>query len=137
MYLTFFNRNSMNYTHLSRYVRFRSPYGQINYVLVSLPPLPCPALFFGYGYKKSSRLDVENFIFSLSGRRGSNSRPSAWKADALSTELLPQFKWAGTDSNRRRRKPTDLQSARFNHLPTYPCVNAVQRYEYFLNLQMF
>ena len=24
-----------------------------------------------------------------SGRRGSNSRPSAWKADALSTELLP------------------------------------------------
>ena len=28
--------------------------------------------------------------FSLSGRRGSNPRPSAWKADALSTELLPQ-----------------------------------------------
>ena len=27
--------------------------------------------------------------FSMSGRRGSNSRPSAWKADALSTELLP------------------------------------------------
>src|ERR1043165_3333367 len=24
-----------------------------------------------------------------SGRRGSNSRPSAWKADALPTELLP------------------------------------------------
>ena len=27
----------------------------------------------------------------LSGKRGSNSRPSAWKADALPTELLPQF----------------------------------------------
>ncbi len=26
-----------------------------------------------------------------SGRRGSNPRPSAWKANALSTELLPQF----------------------------------------------
>jgi hypothetical protein len=25
----------------------------------------------------------------LSGRRGSNSRPSAWEADALPTELLP------------------------------------------------
>ena len=25
-----------------------------------------------------------------SGRRGSNPRPSAWKANALSTELLPQ-----------------------------------------------
>ena len=27
-----------------------------------------------------------------SGRRGSNPRPSAWKADALPTELLPQKK---------------------------------------------
>ncbi len=27
--------------------------------------------------------------FLLSGRRDSNSRPSAWKADALPTELLP------------------------------------------------
>ena len=27
-----------------------------------------------------------------SGRRGSNSRHSAWKADALPTELLPQKK---------------------------------------------
>ena len=28
--------------------------------------------------------------------------------------------WAGTDSNCRSREATDLQSARFNHLPTYP-----------------
>ena len=27
-----------------------------------------------------------------SGKRGSNSRPSAWEADALPTELLPQVK---------------------------------------------
>ena len=27
-----------------------------------------------------------------SGRRGSNSRPLAWKANALSTELLPHFR---------------------------------------------
>ena len=27
-----------------------------------------------------------------SGRRDSNPRPSAWKADALPTELLPLFK---------------------------------------------
>ena len=33
------------------------------------------------------------FDFPLleSGRRGSNPRPSAWKANALSTELLPQY----------------------------------------------
>ena len=31
-------------------------------------------------------------IFFESGRRDSNPRPSAWKANALSTELLPQVK---------------------------------------------
>ena len=51
----------------------------------------------------------------LSGRRGSNSRPIAWKAIALSTELLPQIVWAKMDSNHRRHKPADLQSAPFGH----------------------
>ena len=37
------------------------------------------------GVSKSPRLS------DGSGRRGSNPRPSAWKADALPTELLPQF----------------------------------------------
>ena len=51
-----------------------------------------------------------------SGRRDSNPRPSAWKANALSTELLPHvIKWAKMDSNHRRRKPADLQSAPFGH----------------------
>ena len=31
-------------------------------------------------------------VFRLkSGKRGSNPRPSAWEADALPTELFPQF----------------------------------------------
>src|SRR3954469_432058 len=30
-------------------------------------------------------------LLSQSGRRGSNPRHSAWKADALPTELLPRF----------------------------------------------
>jgi hypothetical protein len=40
----------------------------------------------------------------LSGRRDSNSRPSAWKADALPTELLPLnfLLWGELDSNLRR-----------------------------------
>jgi hypothetical protein len=37
----------------------------------------------------------------LSGRRDSNPRPSAWKADALPTELLPRL-WGEQDSNLRR-----------------------------------
>ena len=81
---------------------------------------------------------------SWSGRRGSNPRPSAWKADALPTELLPQscfkiaisqncsFKtkarssslsgswWEKMDSNHRRYKPADLQSAPFGHSGILP-----------------
>lgn len=39
--------------------------------------------------EKSDHCKVVAFLIE-SGRRGSNPRPSAWKADALSTELLPQ-----------------------------------------------
>ena len=35
----------------------------------------------------------------MSGRRGSNSRPLAWKANALSTELLPQIDWCHYNTN--------------------------------------
>ena len=37
----------------------------------------------------------------------------------------PYVVWAGTDSNCRSREATDLQSARFNHLPTYPKLSLV------------
>ena len=117
---------------------------------------------------------------SWSGRRGSNPRPSAWKADALPTELLPHFSfllahccvmlrivgrslpqgnslsphshslhwtkinfktlwavnsafqskspigllsgllWEKMDSNHRRYKPADLQSAPFGHSGILP-----------------
>ena len=42
-----------------------------------------------------------------SGKRGSNPRPPAWKASALSTELfplVPTFKWVVMDSNHRRHR---------------------------------
>src|SRR5947208_16809871 len=55
-----------------------------------------------------------------SGRRGSNPRPSAWKADALPTELRPRAEWWGKDSNLRRLTPADLQSAPFGHSGTPP-----------------
>ena len=65
--------------------------------------------------RKCSTPELHRHV-SWSGRRGSNSRPSAWKADALSTELLPHCRlWAKMDSNHRRYKPADLQSAPFGH----------------------
>ena len=67
--------------------------------------------------------------FILSGRRGSNPRPSAWKADALSTELLPQSPaWAKMDSNHRRRAPADLQSAPFGHSGIRPSRDFFRRH---------
>ncbi len=42
-----------------------------------------------------------------SGKRDSNPRPSAWKADALPTELFPRGRrrwWWGKDSNLRRHR---------------------------------
>ena len=48
-----------------------------------------------------------------SGKRGSNSRPSAWKADALPTELLPQnsANFAGLWAAPRKRKQASFLSA--------------------------
>ena len=69
------------------------------------------------GHKKKTTA----VVVSWSGRRGSNSRPSAWKADALSTELLPQCCWwVVMDSNHRSRKTADLQSAPFGRSGNYP-----------------
>ena len=61
----------------------------------------------------------------MSGKRGSNPRPPAWKASALSTELFPQLilpsrKWVVMDSNHRSRKTTDLQSAPFGRSGNHP-----------------
>ena len=88
---------------------------------------------------RPSRAEIVLLLWS--GRRGSNSRPLAWKANALSTELLPQKqtaseqlthclktscnpdrfgKWEEMDSNHRRRTPADLQSAPFGHSGIFP-----------------
>ena len=59
-----------------------------------------------------------------SGRRGSNSRHSAWKADALPTELLPQknknMTVGRTGFEPVKVKPADLQSALVGRLSISP-----------------
>ena len=57
--------------------------------------------------------------FQRSGRRGSNPRPSAWEADALPTELLPQgppkiIRRPLSDQSHRsdlNRRPLDYESS--------------------------
>ena len=74
-----------------------------------------------------------------SGKRDSNSQPSAWKADALAIELFPRTRrsspadylpptafdasnlwWWRVDLNHRSRTTTDLQSVPFGHSGTPP-----------------
>ena len=63
-------------------------------------------------------------IQKKSGRRGSNSRHSAWKADALPTELLPQknknMTVGRTGFEPVKVKPADLQSALVGRLSISP-----------------
>ncbi len=68
--------------------------------------LPQPAAFMyknSFPYHKSLYIAKKEEIchqkssFSMSGKRDSNPRPSAWEADALPTELLPHcFRFRGT-----------------------------------------
>src|SRR5690606_40776799 len=84
-----------------------------------LRPRSAAGLARGSGYER-----VTDDAFrpdGQSGRWDSNPRRSAWKADALPTELLPQnggaarrpHRWRALDSNQRRRMPAGLQPAPF------------------------
>ena len=57
----------------------------------------------------------QQFFLSLSGRRGSNPRPPAWKASALSTELLPQTALWGC--GQRWIRTTEGESQQIYSLP--------------------
>src|SRR5260364_360629 len=84
------------------------------------------------------------FPTDWSGRRESNPRHKLgrlllyhWATPALITAFSaticcsPLKWWRGLDSNQRRRKPTDLQSAPFNHSGTPPRQTDNYRYRSF------
>ena len=72
-----------------------------------------------------------------SGKRDSNSQPSAWKADALPIELFPRAIGLPTKTIKNKEMvegggfeppkalPTDLQSVPFDHSGTPPCFEPV------------
>ena len=67
---------------------------------------------------------IKVYCKTLSGRRGSNSRPSAWKADALSTELLPQINLCFVSPplfvGRDGFEPPKVKTSRFTVCPIWP-----------------
>ena len=82
-------------------------------------------------YKKGKDLSIpkiEKTRHSLSGRPGSNRRHSAWKADALPTELLPhllsiisigRFTYIH-DVGRAGFEPAKVKTNRFTVCPRWP-----------------
>ena len=76
-----------------------------------------------YSLPHLATLVLAQQYFKKSGRRGSNPRPSAWKANALSTELLPQktkdlssLKNVGKDGF----EPPKSKDSRFTVCPIWP-----------------
>ena len=89
-------------------------------------------------FKKEEISCFHNFVTLLSGRPGSNRRHSAWKADALPTELLPHFShskyeipaFTGIIVGRAGFEPAKLKNNRFTVCPRWPL-------EYLPNKNMF
>ena len=66
--------------------------------------------------RKRSTPELHRQLLFLSGRRDSNSRPLAWKANALSTELLPQYSFKFQVSSSRLRPNLELETWNFELL---------------------
>ena len=72
--------------------------------------------------RKRSTTELHRLVIFLSGRPGSNRRHSAWKADALPTELLPHFCVGRAGFEPAKVKPTDLQSVLVGRLSISPII---------------
>ena len=82
-------------------------------VTSSLPRMRSTSWATAAFYHRSAGISFcPSLRFGLSGRRGSNPPPIAWKAIALPNELLPLLcrVWGRVDSNHWTPKRTDLQS---------------------------
>ena len=65
--------------------------------------------------RKRSTTELHRLVIFLSGRPGSNRRHSAWKADALPTELLPHY-----CVGRAGFEPAKVKTNRFTVCPRWP-----------------
>ena len=118
-------KNNEGFFHLRNISVYKS--WKVNRMMVHFEPMTRIELVTPSLPRKYSTPELHRQ--NQSGRRDSNPRPSAWKANALSTELLPllyffdslQWKgWGEQDSNLRRRTPADLQSAPVGHFGISP-----------------
>ena len=84
-----------------------------------------------YSLPHLATLVLAQQYFKKSGRRGSNPRPSAWKANALSTELLPQI--CGGQGWIRTTEGVSQQIYSLPHLATLVFARLQSRFSAFLN----
>ena len=106
-----------------------------------------------YDIKRKSDRNFRNYLIFSGAEDGAQTRdPQLGRLMLYQLSYFRIFKWAKMDSNHRRRKPADLQSAPFGHSGICPfafdsltvsrveqvCFSiAMQRYGFFLNLQAF
>ena len=80
-----------------------------------IEPMPRVELGTSSLPRKRSTTELHRLVIFLSGRPGSNRRHSAWKADALPTELLPHF-----CVGRAGFEPAKVKTNRFTVCPRWP-----------------
>ncbi len=75
-----------------------------------------------------------------SGRRGSNSRPLAWKAKALSTELLPQLrrhsKSRSALGGKRWIRTTEGKNQQIYSLPHLATLVSSQNFDWYISIAL-
>ena len=85
--------------------------------IYSLPHLA--TLVFAHSKKfffKKKSDSLENYLILLRAEDGAQTRdPQLGRLMLYQLSYFRNFKWAKMDSNHRRRKPADLQSAPFGH----------------------
>ena len=80
-----------------------------------IEPMPRVELGTSSLPRKRSTTELHRLVIFLSGRPGSNRRHSAWKADALPTELLPHY-----CVGRAGFEPAKVKTNRFTVCPRWP-----------------
>ena len=120
-------KNNEGFFHLQKITDYKS--WKVVWMMVHFEPMTRIELVTPSLPRKYSTPELHRQ--NQSGRRDSNPRPSAWKANALSTELLPQcfliistdhrtiddlYHWVG----KAGFEPTKAYASRFTVCPSWP-----------------
>ena len=97
------------------HAHYVTQFTKVEDIFLKLEPMPRIELGTSSLPRKRSTTELHRLVIFLSGRPGSNRRHSAWKADALPTELLPHY-----CVGRAGFEPAKVKTNRFTVCPRWP-----------------